>query len=304
MVAPRSVKPTEKSGFTLIEMSIVLVIIGLIIGGVLVGRDLVSAAQVRAQISQIEKYNAAVNTFRGKYGYLPGDMPDPPASQFGFTGRFWGNADGNGILTAGYPTFYNYGWGQGIGEVVLFWGDLTTAGLIDGGFPKATVGAVSINNVTISSTPSLYDYYPTAKIGGGNFIYVWSGGVHAETLGSDNKNYFGIERIGVVYNQFTINSSAPGISVMQAYNIDLKIDDGLPQSGRVLTMGIDGGNNLPTWLGGTTSYKYGGPEPNTAAPASSTTCYDNGNNSSVPMTYSMGQNTGAGVNCALSIQFQ
>ena len=53
-----------KKGFTLIEMSIVLVIIGLIIGGVLLGRDLISAAAVRAQIAQIEKYNAAVNTLR------------------------------------------------------------------------------------------------------------------------------------------------------------------------------------------------------------------------------------------------
>ena len=41
-------------GFTLIEMSIVLVIIGLVVGGVLVGQDLIRAAYERAQISQIE----------------------------------------------------------------------------------------------------------------------------------------------------------------------------------------------------------------------------------------------------------
>lgn len=45
----------NQSGFTLIELSIVLVIIGLIVGGVLVGRDLIKAAEVRAQVSQIEK---------------------------------------------------------------------------------------------------------------------------------------------------------------------------------------------------------------------------------------------------------
>ncbi len=45
-----------------------LVIIGLIIGGVLVGQDLIRAAEVRAQISQIEKYNTGVETFYGKYG--------------------------------------------------------------------------------------------------------------------------------------------------------------------------------------------------------------------------------------------
>jgi len=60
--------------FTLIEMSIVLVIIGLIVGAVLVGQDLIRAAEVRATIAQIEKYNTVVNTFRGKYGGLPGDL--------------------------------------------------------------------------------------------------------------------------------------------------------------------------------------------------------------------------------------
>ncbi len=88
------------AGFTLIELSIVLVIIGLLIGGVLVGRDLVNSAALRAQISQIEKYNTAVNTFRVKYGYLPGDIPSPAASGFGFgaRGQYAGEGDGNGIL--------------------------------------------------------------------------------------------------------------------------------------------------------------------------------------------------------------
>src|ERR1700678_1068516 len=75
------------SGFTLIELSIVLVIIGLIIGGILTGQDLIKAAEARAQISQIEKYQTAVNAFYNKYGYLPGDIPNPYASQFGFQSR-------------------------------------------------------------------------------------------------------------------------------------------------------------------------------------------------------------------------
>ena len=75
----------HNSGFTLIELSIVLVIIGLIVGGVLVGQNLIAAATVRAQITQIEKYNQAVNTFYGKYQALPGDMNVATASQYGFT---------------------------------------------------------------------------------------------------------------------------------------------------------------------------------------------------------------------------
>lgn len=91
-----------QTGFTLIELSIVLVIVGLIVGGVLVGRDLISAAEVRAQISQIEKYNTAVNTFRGKFNAIPGDMSAATAAQFGFANAACagtaGYRDGNGII--------------------------------------------------------------------------------------------------------------------------------------------------------------------------------------------------------------
>ncbi len=49
------------AGFTPIELSIVLVIIGLIVCGIWVGQDLIRAAHVRATITQVEKYNTAVN---------------------------------------------------------------------------------------------------------------------------------------------------------------------------------------------------------------------------------------------------
>ena len=73
----------RREGFTLIELSLVLVIVGLIIGGVVVGRDLIHSAEIRATISQIEKYNTAVNTFRTKYNCLPGDCPAAQAQQLG-----------------------------------------------------------------------------------------------------------------------------------------------------------------------------------------------------------------------------
>src|ERR1035438_2217859 len=91
----------ETAAFTLIELSIVLVIIGLIVGGVLVGQNLIAAAGVRATISQIEKYNTAVNTFRTKYNnQLPGDIDATDAAQFGFAARGPnpGQGDGNGII--------------------------------------------------------------------------------------------------------------------------------------------------------------------------------------------------------------
>src|SRR3954466_4808654 len=83
-------------GFTLIELSIVLVIIGLIIGSVLVGQDLIEAATIRATVSQLEKYKTAVGTFRTKYNALPGDIKSSEATGFGFYARGGGMGDGDG----------------------------------------------------------------------------------------------------------------------------------------------------------------------------------------------------------------
>src|SRR6185312_5200238 len=112
-----------RSGFTLIELSIVLVIIGLIVGGVLVGQDLIKAATIRAQISQIEKYNTAVNTFRSKYNAIPGDIVASQAAAFGMATRSGaeGRGDGNGLVES---ITYHPSGAQGsnvCGETALFW---------------------------------------------------------------------------------------------------------------------------------------------------------------------------------------
>ena len=128
-------------GFTLIELSIVLVIIGLIVGGVLVGQSLIGAAAVRAQITQIEKFNTAANTFYGKYGGLPGDLNASAASQFGFAarGQYAAEGDGNGVIEGVFADAAgsNCGTCEGTGETAVFWVDLSTAHLIDGTFTTA-----------------------------------------------------------------------------------------------------------------------------------------------------------------------
>ena len=63
------------NGFTLIELSIVLVIIGLLIGGILVGQSLIQSAAINATVSQIQQFDASTMAFKSKYKYLPGDAP-------------------------------------------------------------------------------------------------------------------------------------------------------------------------------------------------------------------------------------
>lgn len=63
----------KQQGFTLVEIAIVLVIIGLLLGGVLGGQQLIASAKVKSQLQQVKELAAAINTYQDKYGALPGD---------------------------------------------------------------------------------------------------------------------------------------------------------------------------------------------------------------------------------------
>jgi len=313
----------SKAAFTLVELAIVLVIIGLVVGGVLVGRDLISAAEIRSQISQIEKYNVAANTFKIKYGYLPGDIPEPHASGFGFKARGAGEGtgDGNGVIQGAWNPLDNEPSAVGsvilCGETGMFWVDLSTANLIDGSFNILLPNAYPATNTALSeagngsSNTLLKSYFPKAKIGA-NYVHVWSGGYFGQ---NNRKNYFGImPSTAVVWSSSFISqcgtvsypmlSSAYPMTVNQAYNIDAKIDDGLPQSGKVTTQLVSQG--FPVWASGSWGV------PSTAATdASSTTCFDNSNSATVtgvagqPQHYSLGVgSTPNSQNCTLSFEFQ
>jgi prepilin-type N-terminal cleavage/methylation domain-containing protein len=125
-------KHTSHTGFSLIELSIVLVIIGLLTGGILVGRSLINLAQIRAQISQIEKFDTAVKTFQLKYNCLPGDCSQAVIFGLGSSGGPGDNGNGNAHIE-GFPLNKVYG-----PEIENFWYHLSMGKVIGGGFPGYT----------------------------------------------------------------------------------------------------------------------------------------------------------------------
>ena len=239
----------NKSGFTLLEMSIVLVIIGLIVGAILSGTDLIKAAEIRATVTQYEKYRTAVYTFRNKFGALPGDISPDLADRYDLFVLEVLNApdgfgDADGRLEDGEGT-YNVA-----GENLVFWRHLAQANLVDGNYSEE--GDNIINPATghvTTNTTNVYLSLPLAKLGRGNYFTVYS---------QDAINYFQLHPVsGLFADGSTTGNIVGGMTPIEAQSIDQKIDDGAPNSGHAQARATDTAlapiNLLPvTWTATTT----------------------------------------------------
>jgi prepilin-type N-terminal cleavage/methylation domain-containing protein len=227
----------KDQGFTLIELSIVLVIIGLIVGGVLVGQDLIKAAEVRATIGQVEKYNAAVNTFRTKYNGIPGDLTAATASAFGlftFSAPAVGLGDGNGLIEGGAALST-----LGLGEPLAFWRHLSDASLIDGAFGSSGNSAiVAASGATTGAVTAVNSSLPGAKLGRGN-VFI--------TYAVSGVNYYQLISVSQIATSGTYSFNAASVTPVEAFNIDSKLDDGAPNTGIVRARGIASANGAATW---------------------------------------------------------
>lgn len=87
-----------KKGFTLIEIAIALVVVGLIISGIIAGSSILDSFKVTSEISKVKEFRSAVNAFKDKYDDLPGDFDEATDYFDSFSGLADGNGDGK-ILT-------------------------------------------------------------------------------------------------------------------------------------------------------------------------------------------------------------
>jgi prepilin-type N-terminal cleavage/methylation domain-containing protein len=207
----------ERHGFTLIELSIVLVIIGLLVGGIFVGRDLIYASKIRKAIAEVDNYRAVVNVFKLKFNALPGDMAT--ASTFWGT---WSYDAGTGISTGAQN-----GNGDGViaccsviqnAEGTRMWNHLSHAGLVATRYSGAWVNPSQIGRE-----------YPAVSICDECIIFpVWSAGTDPTGYLPRTGQAFAVTRHGTWGG-----SATHGLWWHEGLDIDRKIDDGHASGGRV-----------------------------------------------------------------------
>ncbi|MFA5592291.1 MAG: prepilin-type N-terminal cleavage/methylation domain-containing protein [Micavibrio sp.] len=216
----------KNKGFTLVELAIVMTIIGLLVGGILAGQELISNSRIRAVMTTVKKIQTSASAYQQKYGQLPGDhnlaterLPGCDAANHCRNG----NADG--MIGQPATTYHN---NNQIGmtsmpamETAQFWKHLLLAGYIGGVLPAADPasptwgtthprcdGCGGFTMVYLQQTAAEYPYR-------GNYIML-----RAYPDGSPDPS--GGPNRGAVKPQW-------------AREIDEKMDNGFAQSGDVLS---------------------------------------------------------------------
>jgi prepilin-type N-terminal cleavage/methylation domain-containing protein len=181
-----------KKGFTLIELAIVVVVLGILIGGIVAGQSIVESAKVSKIVSDFQSYDMGIRAFQLEYDGLPGDFDE--ASIY-WSGEIDGNDDGR---------MYSYNT-----EGIRAWRHLSLAEIIPGEY----------DGVMTSISPA--DIRPEEN----HPISPFSEMVYRINWGeTTNAGYSQIRRGNSIYLV-----STNGISKLypkQARRIDLKIDDG------------------------------------------------------------------------------
>lgn len=135
----------RQAGFTLIEIAIVLVIIGLLLGGVLKGQELINSARVKSYISDFRNIQAALYGYQDRFRAVPGDDQNAEANVNAAAGHH-GNGDGR---IDGTWNAVAYVAGE---ESFMFWEHVRRAGLLGGNFDAGPPNTPDTGREFITST--------------------------------------------------------------------------------------------------------------------------------------------------------
>lgn len=147
----------QQTGFTLIELAIVLVIIGLLLGGVLKGQELINSAKVKNMAADFKNTQVYIYGYQDKYRALPGDDAHADTHVTGGTKATTGGTLGNGVIEGDWDA------GTTTTEAGLFWQHVRLAGLAPGPtsvtdanyFPtNADGGRIGVESVSAFNGPT------------------------------------------------------------------------------------------------------------------------------------------------------
>lgn len=209
----------NQHGFTLVEISIVMIIIGLLIGGTFGGMKLIENMQVNKTVQDLKAIESAALTFKDTYGRLPGDIVNPaarlpnctvaPCATGGNGDRQISPANSAVAWTAAQLATY---------ERFTFWSHLQAADLL-------SIGTKNTTNMVFD------EGQPSSPIGGGYRLTEYSGVGHA--CGNTYRN--GIILIVGHESDPLSNTASTYMSICQASRaIDQKLDDGQQFSGKII----------------------------------------------------------------------
>jgi prepilin-type N-terminal cleavage/methylation domain-containing protein len=142
----------NQKGFTLVEIAIVMVIIGLLLGGVLKGQQMIANAKIKSLVNHAQGLSAAIYAYQDRYKALPGDDPKATTNLPGASG----GCD-VGVLGNGSGDGYIYEWARANQ-------DLACAGLITGTYNGTS------NTILSPYGTVVYIYYETRQGKTGNVI--------------------------------------------------------------------------------------------------------------------------------------
>ncbi len=209
----------KKEAFTLVEMSIVIVIIGIIVGSILGGRSYIRNAELNTVMNESKYYINQFNQFQSIYGAVPGDMATANLVWPGAAS----NGDGNGIIRA--ATLAN------TAEIFYAFAHLANASLINGSYTGATVGGVGTFDARIGTN------VPNGKVIGITYIFdhpdATDGNVSGDAFYFDGL-YGNVLRVAGHAASAAGLPATAFLTPKEAYQIDNKFDDGVPATGWVL----------------------------------------------------------------------
>lgn len=237
------------TGFSLVELSIVLVVVGLLTGGVLGGKSLIRASELRSISADMGKYQGAIIAFRTKYNGLPGDMSNAssywPNQCVDIAGNTCnGNSDGK--ITIRDITVEN----KWCVEQLRAWQTLALSGLVEGAYTgnwpiqaqltvpaaRSGLGLYYINYITLSGrTGNAIQFSNGLSSAAANIAS--SGAVTPSINYGDCYEVSGqascasSSAIGGKDESAMVGGST--LKPLDAFNIDSKMDDGVPNKGDI-----------------------------------------------------------------------